>query len=68
MSSSEDRYPNEDEVTLMPEIVSNPLSHHGGLNINYLEDINEEEEEEEEESPRSPSPKFMVLICRELDK
>ncbi|CAF1093010.1 unnamed protein product [Adineta steineri] len=56
MSSSEDRYPNEDEVTLMPEIVSNPLSHHGGLNINHSEEINGDNEEEEE-SPRPPNLK-----------
>ncbi|CAF1130833.1 unnamed protein product [Adineta steineri] len=53
-------YPNENEVILMPgtvfEVVSNPLSHHGGLNIIHLKEISDDDEEEEEESPRPSKP------------
>ncbi|CAF0981377.1 unnamed protein product [Adineta steineri] len=52
-------YPNENEVILMPgtvfEVVSNPLSHHGGLNIIHLKEINDDDEEEEE-PPRPSNP------------
>ncbi|CAF4125270.1 unnamed protein product [Adineta steineri] len=51
-------YPKENEVILMPgtvfEVVSNPLNHHGGLNIIHLKEISDEEEEEE--PPRPPNP------------
>ncbi|CAF4029139.1 unnamed protein product, partial [Adineta steineri] len=46
--SSYTRYPNENEVILMPgtvfEVVSNSLSHHGGLNIIHLKEINDDDE------------------------
>ncbi|CAF3708481.1 unnamed protein product [Adineta steineri] len=41
-------YPNENEVILMPgtifEVVSDPLNHHGGLNIIHLKEISDDDE------------------------
>ncbi|CAF0848779.1 unnamed protein product [Adineta steineri] len=52
-------YPHENEVILMPgtklEVVSNPLSHHGGLNIIHLKEINDDDDVEEE-SPKPLNP------------
>ncbi|CAF1507096.1 unnamed protein product [Adineta steineri] len=53
-------YPNEDEVILMPgtvfAVVSDPLSHHGGLNFIHLKEIGDDDDDEEEESPKPLSP------------
>ncbi|CAF3978893.1 unnamed protein product [Adineta steineri] len=64
-------YSNENEVILMPgtvfEVVSNPLSHHGGLNIIHLKEISDDDdEEEEEESPRPSKPKNKILISSDF--
>ncbi|CAF0807339.1 unnamed protein product [Adineta steineri] len=53
-------YPNENEVILMPgtifEIVSNPLSHHGGLNIIHLKEIYDDDGDDHEELFASANP------------
>ncbi|CAF4034019.1 unnamed protein product, partial [Adineta steineri] len=47
-------YPTENEVILMPgtmfEVVSDPLNHHGGLNIIHLKEISDDDE------PPKPKP------------
>ncbi|CAF1185276.1 unnamed protein product [Adineta steineri] len=53
-------YPNENEVILMPgtifEVVSDPLNHHGGLNIIHLKEISDDDE------PSNPSKNFNCYI------
>ncbi|CAF1155524.1 unnamed protein product [Adineta steineri] len=48
-------YPNENEVILMPgtmfEVVSDPLSHHGGLNIIHLKEISDDDDDDDDEPP-----------------
>ncbi|CAF0921134.1 unnamed protein product [Didymodactylos carnosus] len=45
-------FPNEDEIILMPgttlKVVSDPLTHHGGLNIVHLKEIDDESDDDED--------------------